>query len=197
LWRILANGYEKEGDAYEELKGIGRLIPTAVAHGDEEGRWQKTDNHVWCAEELREQFTVHQHRFIALKEVVTPLNAFRTTKELVTALRDALQAHTEAYRQGILHRDISIGNILISENGGGLLVDWDFSRPIVNPEVRVMARTGTRQFMSVHLLLNAPGTVAHTVVDDLEAFFHVLCYVVLVYCPHTYSMKLLKDHLQK
>uniref|UniRef100_A0A0W0G8T5 Fungal-type protein kinase domain-containing protein n=1 Tax=Moniliophthora roreri TaxID=221103 RepID=A0A0W0G8T5_MONRR len=140
-WRIYADGYHKEGEIYEELKGIGRLIPTVLAHGDVTGRWQTTDSHEWCVGELRKHFRVHCHYFIVLKEIGRPLSKFRTTKELVTALRDALQAHTEAYRKGILHRDISIGNILISENGGGLLIDWEFGKSIANPEVRVMART--------------------------------------------------------
>ncbi|ESK81051.1 other 1 protein kinase, partial [Moniliophthora roreri MCA 2997] len=152
--------------------------------------------HEWCVGELRKQFRVHCHYFIVLKEIGRPLSEFRTTKELVTALRDALQAHTEAYRRGILHRDISIGNILINEDGGGLLIDWEFSKPIANPEVRVMARTGTWQFMSAHLLSNKPGTVEHTLVDDVESFFHVLCYVVLVHCRHTFPKQLLKSHLK-
>ncbi|KAI3597567.1 other 1 protein kinase [Moniliophthora roreri] len=196
-WRIYADGYHKEGEIYEELKGIGRLIPTVLAHGDVTGRWQTTDSHEWCVGELRKHFRVHCHYFIVLKEIGRPLSKFRTTKELVTALRDALQAHTEAYRKGILHRDISIGNILISENGGGLLIDWEFGKSIANPEVRVMARTGTWQFMSAHLLSNTPGTVEHTLVDDLESFFHVLCYVVLVHCPHEFPNTKLKRHLKK
>jgi len=35
----------------------------------------------------------------------------------------------DAYNAGILHRDISPGNIIIHE-GSGLLIDWDLSKPI-------------------------------------------------------------------
>ncbi|ESK82291.1 other 1 protein kinase [Moniliophthora roreri MCA 2997] len=192
---IFADSYHKGGDFYGESKGIGRLIPTVLAHGDVTGRWQTTDSHEWCVGELRKQFRVHRHYLIVLK-VGGPLSKFRITEELVTALRDALQAHTEAYRKGILHRDISIGNILISENGGGLLIDWEFSKPIANPEVRVMARTGTWQFMSAHPLLNPSGAVEHALVDGLESFFHVLCYVILVHCQHKFPKQLLKSHLK-
>jgi serine/threonine protein kinase len=38
-------------------------------------------------------------------------------------------AHMDAYNAGILHRDISPGNIIIHE-GSGLLIDWDLSKPI-------------------------------------------------------------------
>jgi len=35
-------------------------------------------------------------------------------------------AHDAAYYDAnILHRDISVGNIMISEGGGGFLIDWD------------------------------------------------------------------------
>lgn len=31
---------------------------------------------------------------------------------------------------GILHRDISVGNILIGDDGRGLLIDWDLARQV-------------------------------------------------------------------
>jgi RIO-like serine/threonine protein kinase len=35
-------------------------------------------------------------------------------------------AHDAAYfKASILHRDISVGNILIDEDGDGFLIDWD------------------------------------------------------------------------
>jgi RIO-like serine/threonine protein kinase len=38
-------------------------------------------------------------------------------------------AHDDAfYEADILHRDISVGNIVISEDGTGLLVDWDLCK---------------------------------------------------------------------
>jgi len=46
-----------------------------------------------------------------------------------------LLAHKDAYEKaGMLHRDISIGNILIIKNAdgsyGGLLIDWDLARHV-------------------------------------------------------------------
>ena len=40
-------------------------------------------------------------------------------------------AHKEAYENArILHRDISAGNILITDGGRGLLIDWDISKRV-------------------------------------------------------------------
>ena len=50
--------------------------------------------------------------------------------------------------------------------------------------------------MSVHLLTNTAGSVEHTLLDDLESFFHVLCYIVLVRCEHGLDQKAVKHHLR-
>jgi RIO-like serine/threonine protein kinase len=48
-----------------------------------------------------------------------------------------LLAHTAAYNKTqILHRDISAGNILITKEGTGILIDWDMSKKV---KVRVDA----------------------------------------------------------
>jgi RIO-like serine/threonine protein kinase len=40
-------------------------------------------------------------------------------------------AHKEALEKaGILHRDISVGNILITVDGRGLLIDWDLCKRV-------------------------------------------------------------------
>jgi RIO-like serine/threonine protein kinase len=36
----------------------------------------------------------------------------------------------DAYKAGFLHRDFSPGNIIISVNGKGFLIDWDLSKPL-------------------------------------------------------------------
>jgi RIO-like serine/threonine protein kinase len=42
-----------------------------------------------------------------------------------------LIAHTAAFNKAhILHRDISAGNILITEEGTGILIDWDLSKKV-------------------------------------------------------------------
>lgn len=55
-------------------------------------------------------------------------------------------AHSEAYAHGIIHRDISVGNMLIYDNGVreyGLLNDWELSKRLDdhNLEGRQLDRT--------------------------------------------------------
>src|SRR5580693_197572 len=109
-------------------------------------------------------------------------------------------AHTAAYdKTRILHRDVSAGNILITDNGGGILIDWDLSKKVkeyVDPKPRQHSRTvgyrsrshlfyeklilaqGTWQFISVARLLD-PRSTPHQISDDLESFFWVLLYQII------------------
>ncbi|KAK7030413.1 hypothetical protein VNI00_014157 [Paramarasmius palmivorus] len=195
-WRILRPDDLKESDVYEMLKGVEH-IPTVIAAGDVKGEWQQTDTHTWCDDEVATEITVYCHHLLLFEEVGTPLYKFKNTRELVTAMRDAVQAHTDACKRGILHRDVSIGNILIGPDGGGLLIDWELAKSTMPKGTQIMERTGTWQFMSVHLLSNAPGTVEHTLLDDLESFFHVLSYIVLIRCEHGVAELQLQRHLHK
>jgi len=53
-------------------------------------------------------------------------------------------AHTVAYEKAqILHRDVSAGNILITDNGSGILIDWDLSKK-VTPDVDAKPRRHSR-----------------------------------------------------
>ncbi|EPT03304.1 hypothetical protein FOMPIDRAFT_89052 [Fomitopsis schrenkii] len=68
---------------------------------------------------------------IVLETVGTPLSEFLTTKELVTAFRDAIKGHHQAYLNGVVHRDVSEGNVMISrdkkQSFSGFIQDFDYS----------------------------------------------------------------------
>jgi len=89
----------------------------------------------------------HIHYRLIIKEVCRGnITKFRDTKELITVLRDAMigelsttfsvssvlnvfLAHQDAYNEAqLLNRDISVGNILITHDGHGLLGDWELSK---------------------------------------------------------------------
>uniref|UniRef100_A0A0W0G4E4 Protein kinase domain-containing protein n=1 Tax=Moniliophthora roreri TaxID=221103 RepID=A0A0W0G4E4_MONRR len=150
---------QKEGNVYAQLheKGVPH-IPHVVAHGD-----------------VDQQKTVARTSFPDLFEPGEPSRPFQ--HYYIVFREDAMKAHQVAYDEAkVLHRDISSGNILISEDGkSGFLIDWDFSKPVVDRETpRQHERTGTWQFMSAKLLLGK--ATRHKRADDLESFFHVLCW---------------------
>ena len=61
-----------------------------------------------------------------------------------------LTAHISAYENAqILHRDVSAGNILITDDGSGILIDWDLSK--VTPEVEAKPRRHSRTVRSLNL----------------------------------------------
>ncbi|KAF9004084.1 hypothetical protein BDQ17DRAFT_476421 [Cyathus striatus] len=99
-----------------------------------------------------------------------PLVDYPTTKDLVVAIRDAVVGHFIARACGVLHRDISTGNILLFEDSGslrGFLHDFDYATfvpcdfGLAKPEDQIILSTqknpdkeltGTPQFMAIEIL---------------------------------------------
>ncbi|EPT00564.1 hypothetical protein FOMPIDRAFT_1049601 [Fomitopsis schrenkii] len=71
------------------------------------------------------------HVRLVLKSVGKPITDFDSTYEMVTALRDAIMGHEEAYKAGMIHRDVSRGNVMIVKkpdgSTGGFLHDFDYA----------------------------------------------------------------------
>ncbi|KAI0055625.1 hypothetical protein BV25DRAFT_1865750 [Artomyces pyxidatus] len=68
------------------------------------------------------------HSRIVMSSFGWPLLEFRDLSELCGALHDAIAGHRWLYHEGILHRDISPGNVLITPLAApnrGLLIDLD------------------------------------------------------------------------
>ncbi|KAF9263219.1 hypothetical protein L218DRAFT_865644, partial [Marasmius fiardii PR-910] len=191
-WRISLDSLTPEGEIYQKLHHHNVLhIPTILAAGDASGDWQKTVTGTIVPKRYGRPIRRHHHYFLVMKEVGLPLIKFTLHRQLVGALRDALKAHQIAYVHArVLHRDISVGNVLMFGRGGGLLIDWEFSK-VVNPDIpstpRQDERTGTWQFISARILGAAGKAISHTVTDDLESFYHVLCWVTVQYVNHQLS----------
>lgn len=114
-----------------------------------------------------------------------PITQFRSNRELLLALRDAIQGHRSLFRHGILHRDISVNNIMItlghrSDGFHGFLIDLDLARRMDDTTDTITHhRTGTMEFMAIGALCAEPHTYRH----DLESFFYVFVWICIHYLP--------------
>ncbi|KAF8495191.1 hypothetical protein F5888DRAFT_1907941 [Russula emetica] len=187
FWRTDLPKIQKEGDVYRKLHdaevpnipmlGPAGDVPLSPDHASTfplAVQRTKTQDYEWSLEP-------YVHYRLVLETLGQPLNTFKSTRQLCEAIRDAIVAHTAAYKRArILHRDISSANILITDSGSGMLIDWDLSKEIKEGSVkpRQHSRTGTWQFISISRLRD-PSTRPHEVSDDLESFFWVLLYQVV------------------
>ena len=87
--------------------------------------------------------------------------------------------HESLLKAGILHRDISFGNIMLTENEeDGFLIDLDLAVKMSNDHASgAPSKTGTKVFMAIGALLGEP----HSFMHDLESFFWVLFWVCIHY----------------
>ncbi|RPD57738.1 hypothetical protein L227DRAFT_529943 [Lentinus tigrinus ALCF2SS1-6] len=201
-WRVDHDGIEPEGNVLKYLNDGEKIegVPTLVCHGDIKDRMgdQVTDSQeVWKIVHPDRQdcpLKMHRHYRIVVKEVGLSMSRFRNAKELVYLIGLCIQAHALAYDKGVIHRDVSAGNVLICikekiVNGRlvrkriGMLTDWELSKRRKAPETaRQPNRTGTWQFMSAYIL-NHPE-MAIQLPDELEAFVHVLLFYAIRFLRH-------------
>ncbi|KAI0333000.1 hypothetical protein GY45DRAFT_1320283 [Cubamyces sp. BRFM 1775] len=197
-WRAVHGRSELEGDILANLNQHGvSNVPTMLCHGDV-GVQRTVSQDVWArlhrTQECR--MNAHQHYRLVVNEVGLPLRKFPNGKELVSVLIDCLEAHEDAYTKAkIIHRDISVGNILLVPCGvhpkdqrpiyKGLLTDWELSKRTEYNELeaRHPDRTGTWQFLSVNALKHPEAQIE--IADELESFFHVLLYCAIRFLPHS------------
>ncbi|KAI1786815.1 hypothetical protein LXA43DRAFT_1032180 [Ganoderma leucocontextum] len=187
---LLLSHIEHDPDEDEPLS-----IPTLLGGGD-----------VVCQGVMQETRTSNPdlltriHFRLVLKEVCRPLEDFADSLELVTAISFALEAHFIAWTAAhVLHRGVSVGNVLILDEdpGGlpnrrtskGLLADWDLARTkneMENPLFAQKTRSGTWLFVSARLQHTGPEQL-HELSDDLESFVHVLNYCAVKDLPNDLS----------
>ncbi|EJF57404.1 hypothetical protein DICSQDRAFT_174046, partial [Dichomitus squalens LYAD-421 SS1] len=190
-WRVDHPEIEQEG---ETLRFLNQrkvpFVPTLVCHGDL-GQVTKSQEH-WKElhpEVKKVPLKTHSLYRVVVKEVGLPLEAFVDSSfQLCQMLACCITAHAEAYKAGIIHRDISAGNILMYKGKKGqwlgLLNDWELSKKVDNEslEGRQPDRTGTWQYMSAHALNDPHRRIV--IQDELESFFHVLLYYAIRFLPH-------------
>ncbi|KAM5541413.1 hypothetical protein V8D89_004967 [Ganoderma adspersum] len=179
-WRPLAPHRPRpEHLVYERLHAAQTpFIATLICGGDVSGpRAQKT--HV--QDELpNDRVAPRVHYRIALAEVGMPLKMFYGFRELANVLAQAIAAHAHAVKYaGVLHGDVSVGNILIKSDRTALLIDWDHCRLVSELETGPCRprHAGTWQFQSA--LSQRWPRKPYRPSDDIESFIHVFRYMVL------------------
>ncbi|KAM7182691.1 hypothetical protein V8F33_014103 [Rhypophila sp. PSN 637] len=123
------------------------------------------------------------HRRVILRDYGKPIYEASSPSALLAALEGCIKGHESLHKAGILHRDISINNLMINEDNGNpswpsFLIDLD----LAIKEQRLGAsgakgKTGTRAFMAIGALLGEQ----HSFMHDLESFFWVLFWICIHY----------------
>ncbi|KAJ3992334.1 protein kinase [Lentinula boryana] len=113
---------------------------------------------------------------LTILEKLHPLSEVQDLKELSQVFYDILQIHQWLYEcAGILHRDLSSGNIMFRRKHGkiyGVLNDFGLSSHVQDTDL-ISHRAGTQPFMSVDLL-NSNWEGGHLYRHDLESLFFVM-----------------------
>ncbi|RPD54991.1 hypothetical protein L226DRAFT_575346 [Lentinus tigrinus ALCF2SS1-7] len=132
------------------------------------------------------------HMRFVMEDLGRPLSEFRDTRELVLALSDAIRGHRLAWEKaGILHRDVSLGNILIVDEPNeagyvGFLHDFDYSSMTdAGLGERTPASTSTAPGnVDKPELKERTDGVVHRVHHDLESYYWLLLWLVLRHTRH-------------
>ncbi|KAJ3491197.1 hypothetical protein NLI96_g877 [Meripilus lineatus] len=182
-WQPETEKYHKELDTYAKLIAAGvRHIATPLGGGsvcDDPTSPHRTLTQSYLSKAHGCSYSARDHYRIVLKEVGRPLEDYRDAKGMVLAVYCAFKAHEGAWKAKVLHRDISSGNILILDNGEGILNDWDMCKHVEEEKDATSPafRSGTWPFMSA-LLLQFPRK-PHQLSDDLESFVHVINWLIV------------------
>ncbi|KAI0327066.1 hypothetical protein GY45DRAFT_1257774, partial [Cubamyces sp. BRFM 1775] len=140
--RVIKDAWNPVGTA-AELKCYDRLEAT-IPEDEWEGLPKRLHGGDLGERDVRRWNAAHEERThvrFVVDVVGRSIRDFTTTKELVAAFRDAIRGHRLAMRYGgILHRDISCGNILIVDRPipgrpetKGVLHDFDMSWILSDP----------------------------------------------------------------
>ncbi|KIY53835.1 hypothetical protein FISHEDRAFT_68407 [Fistulina hepatica ATCC 64428] len=136
-----------------------------------------------------------QQRFV-IPPLCHPLESAYDVEKCFGALYNAFEAHEDAYgtdetpqEQRALHRDISIGNLMLTPTGHGCLIDWDLAilpSPLLTYQgaARRIGITGTWYFMAT-CLLRYPHRAVHGYQENIESFMWSFAFCLLKYFRFT------------
>ncbi|KAG5996145.1 hypothetical protein E4U52_007229 [Claviceps spartinae] len=121
------------------------------------------------------------HRRIIVQDYGTAIYKTSSRKALLACLEGCIKGHKSLDEKGILHRDISINNLMINEDLDNpswkyFPIDLNFAISIEREKPSdAQGKTGTRAFMAIGLLESAE----HTSMHDLESLFWVSFWICI------------------
>ncbi|KAF4612128.1 hypothetical protein D9613_004384 [Agrocybe pediades] len=181
-------GQTPEVDFLEASKGlafVGQMVAHVTGTSTAKLRGFNDYDHDVAPEDKKHFCDRYFHR-VTLKDGGKPLLQFSSPEEVLHAMRNAIRGHKNLWDRGILHRDISINNILITRSDtvphGGTLIDLDMAVWIDranSPE----AKDFRAAFQSVSILSRSLkekiSRPPHDHLDDFESVLYVLCSVTM------------------
>ncbi|KAJ2926789.1 hypothetical protein H1R20_g10293, partial [Candolleomyces eurysporus] len=183
----MSEGRQLEVDLLKEIKGLPGVCQM-VSY--EEGRGETKDYRGNVESFPPEKF----HNRIAIRIILElhgkTIDRFKSAKELLGALRDAIGAHYQLVSMGIIHRDLSHTNILIGPNSKkigfrGILIDFDMGIKVGRTIAERLGdfRTGHPVFYSLMTwdsFMKGVDRPAHDYLDDIEVFFWIFCFLIFM-----------------
>ncbi|KAI0334154.1 hypothetical protein GY45DRAFT_1270329 [Cubamyces sp. BRFM 1775] len=191
-WCANVSTVHRELDTYQRFHdtGVVENVAEAIAGGDVlsgDGKQQLTTSQKGST--LRVEPAERFHHRLVFRNVGRPLETYERSSELVEKVLEAIFGHFEAWQKaGVLHRDVSIGNILIDvDTNDAFLNDWDLCKYREELGLRGTAaseygRSGTWPYLS-GILLEYPRK-PNELSDDLESFVYVLAICLLRFHRH-------------
>ncbi|KAF8699751.1 hypothetical protein RHS03_06943, partial [Rhizoctonia solani] len=164
---------ESEAELLEKAQDIPNIIKVAAS-----ATWGDTlDGFGPEFVAMVNHFELREFRVLVLSPVCSPLTSIADLETFKRSFRKLVIAHHELYKTGILHCDISVGNMMYDPLGDEpYLIDVDLGKSVeklASPSPN--HRTGTLPFMATDLLVECPPP--HLYRHDLESFYYVLIWI--------------------
>ncbi|KZV71162.1 hypothetical protein PENSPDRAFT_650916 [Peniophora sp. CONT] len=152
---------ERTTNYHENTQPDTRVIPTTIREEQAARQWaaQWLDGETLSKSPPIPQYN-RVHSRLVMRDYGIPIYRFTSLTELLGAFRDAIAGHRALHDKGVLHRDISIGNILITPHRKvgcrGMLIDLDYARETPVSDDKTLhddERSGTKIFMGIETVL--------------------------------------------
>ncbi|KAJ7602195.1 hypothetical protein DFH06DRAFT_912572, partial [Mycena polygramma] len=211
FYDAIAKHYEGNPAALKGMAECHGSIDLSLATDDPDQNWNPA-LHRTCSTTKGNPRLERHHTRTLLTPVGTPLKHFKSTRSLAHALQTAVLHHQIAYDAGVLHRDVSEGNILFEEalkpgeDPKGFLLDWDYAEftpkgldnfnkafrerenkslyEEVDKSLKDM--TGTFPFVAIQMMENTQNTAMHQLHHDLESVYWLLIWMILRHTKHNH-----------